>query len=213
MSATTIRPARPEDVPAIVAMVHELAEYERAPQDCHLTTDQLTAALFGDHPALYGHVAVDAAGQPVGMMLWFLNFSTWAGVHGIYLEDLYVRPDARAAGIGKALLATLAQICVERGYARLEWWVLHWNPAREFYHAIGAVPMDEWLPYRLTGAPLARLAGAMTDPGRRAEPDAPGRTGRRGFPAGDAGTPDGPAQTPNPTVAAQAAPHDVATTP
>jgi GNAT superfamily N-acetyltransferase len=213
VSATTIRPARPEDVPAIVAMVHELAEYERASQDCHLTTDQLTAALFGDHPALYGHVAVDAAGQPVGMMLWFLNFSTWAGVHGIYLEDLYVRPDARAAGVGKALLATLAQICVERGYARLEWWVLHWNPAREFYHAIGAAPMDEWLPYRLTGAPLARLAATGTDPGRRTEPDAPGRTGRRGSPSGGAGTPNEPAQTPNPAVAAQAAPHDVATTP
>ncbi len=213
MSATTIRPARPEDVPAIVAMVHELAEYERAPQDCHLTTDQLTAALFGDHPALYGHVAVDAAGQPVGMMLWFLNFSTWAGVHGIYLEDLYVRPDARAAGVGRALLATLAQICVERGYARLEWWVLHWNPAREFYHAIGAAPMDEWLPYRLTGAPLARLAAATTDPGRRAEPGAPSRTGRRGTPARDTGIPHGPARTVDPTVAAQAAPHDVAATP
>jgi GNAT superfamily N-acetyltransferase len=139
-------------------MVHELAEYERAPQDCHLTTDQLSEALFSERPALYGHVAVDGAGEPVGMMLWFLNFSTWNGVHGVYLEDLYVRPGARGGGVGRALLATLAQICVRRGYSRLEWQVLHWNPAREFYHAIGAVAMDEWLPYRLAGSPLARLA-------------------------------------------------------
>ncbi|WP_425570850.1 GNAT family N-acetyltransferase [Rugosimonospora acidiphila] len=142
-------------------MVHELAEYERAPQDCHLTVEQLHEALFTDRPALYGHVAIGDTGEPIGMMLWFLNFSTWNGVHGIYLEDLYVRPDFRGSGAGKALLATLARICVERGYSRLEWWVLHWNPAREFYHAIGAAAMDEWLPYRLTGAPLARLAEAV----------------------------------------------------
>jgi GNAT superfamily N-acetyltransferase len=196
VSITTIRPARPEDVPAIVAMVHELAEYERAPQDCHLTAEQLNEALFTDRPALYGHVALDGAGEPVGMMLWFLNFSTWAGVHGIHLEDLYVRPGSRGGGVGKALLATLADICVQRGYARLEWWVLHWNPAREFYHAIGAGPMDEWLPYRLTGAPLARLAEAA-------------------IPHGEA--PNAAAEAPNPTVeavaVAQGAPHEVAATP
>ena len=84
------------------------------------------------------------------MSLWFLNFSTWEGAHGIYLEDLYVRPAARGTGAGRALLAELAAICVERGYRRLDWWVLHWNPAREFYHAIGAKAMDEWVPYRLT---------------------------------------------------------------
>jgi GNAT superfamily N-acetyltransferase len=94
------------------------------------------------------------------MMLWFRNFSTWEGVHGIYLEDLYVRPAARGSGLGRELLATLARLCVERGYPRLEWWVLRWNPAREFYHAIGAEPMDEWVPYRLTGSPLTRLAGS-----------------------------------------------------
>jgi GNAT superfamily N-acetyltransferase len=142
-------------------MVYELAEYERAPEQCHLTEEQLHAALFGVNHALFGHVALDEHGEPLGMMLWFLNFSTWEGVHGIYLEDLYVRPAARGLGVGRALLTTLAALCVERGYSRLEWWVLHWNPAREFYHAIGAVPMDEWLPYRLTGPALAQLAAKI----------------------------------------------------
>ena len=154
----TVRPARPTDVPAVVAMVHELAAFEQAPQECRLTEEQLDAALFAEHPALFGHVAVEGSDQPVGMMLWFLNYSTWAGVHGIYLEDLYVRPDARNSGAGRAMLATLADLCVRRGYARLDWSVLHWNPAREFYHAIGAEPVDEWIPYRLTGEGLHRLA-------------------------------------------------------
>jgi GNAT superfamily N-acetyltransferase len=162
-----IRPARPGDVSAVVAMVHELAEYERAPEQCHLTERQLEAALFGPgRPALFGHVGVDAADRAVGYALWFLNFSTWEGVHGIYVEDLYVRPAARGTGVGRDLLSTLAQICVERGFRRLEWWVLDWNPAREFYHAIGAVPADEWVPYRLTGPSLRRLAsGARADAG------------------------------------------------
>jgi GNAT superfamily N-acetyltransferase len=155
----TIRPARPEDVPAVVAMVYELAEYERASEQCHLTEQQLHAALFAPTPAAFVHVAVEPeTGEPLGMMLWFLNFSTWQGVHGIYLEDLYVRPAARGLGLGRALLTTLAQLCTERGYERLDWWVLHWNPAREFYEALGAVAMDEWIPYRLTGPALARLA-------------------------------------------------------
>jgi GNAT superfamily N-acetyltransferase len=145
------------DVPAVVAMVHELAEFERAPEQCHLTETQLTAALFAANPALFGHVAV-LDGEPVGMTLWFLNFSTWRGVHGVYLEDLYVRPAARGQGVGRALLATLAAVCAERGYERLDWWVLHWNPAREFYHSIDAAAMDEWIPYRLTGPALRTLA-------------------------------------------------------
>jgi GNAT superfamily N-acetyltransferase len=156
-TAVTIRPVRPEDVPAVVAMVHELAEYERAPEQCHLTEEQLHQALFAERAALFGHVAT-LDGVPQGFALWFLNFSTWEGVHGIYLEDLYVRPAARGCGTGRALLAALAQECVRRGYPRLEWWVLHWNPAREFYHALGAVPMDEWVPYRLTGPALHHLA-------------------------------------------------------
>jgi GNAT superfamily N-acetyltransferase len=147
-------------VPAVVAMVHELAEYERAPEQCHLTDAQLHAALFEDVPALFGHVAVDSVGEPIGFALWFLNFSTWEGVPGIYLEDLFVRPQARGSGTGRALLATLAAICVERGYRRLEWWVLHWNPARDFYASIGASAMDEWIPYRIEGDPLRQLATA-----------------------------------------------------
>jgi GNAT superfamily N-acetyltransferase len=162
---TAIRSVEPADVPAVVAMVHELAEYERAPHECHLTASQLGAALFAPSPALYGHVAVrpDSA-APMGFALWFVNFSTWLGTHGIYLEDLYVRPAARGSGAGRALLAALAGICVERGYARLDWWVLHWNPAREFYHSIGARPMDEWVPYRLTGDPLRTLAAQAAPP-------------------------------------------------
>jgi GNAT superfamily N-acetyltransferase len=139
-------------------MVHELAEYERAADECHHTEAQLHAALFDGNAALFGHVAVSPEGAPVGFALWFLNFSTWEGVHGIYIEDLYVRPELRGSGVGRALLATLAGICVDRGYRRLEWWVLHWNPAREFYAAIGAAAMDEWIPYRLTGDALHSLA-------------------------------------------------------
>ncbi len=139
-------------------MVHELAAYERASDECHLTEADLATALFGPDPALYGHVARDVAGEPIGMMLWFLDFSTWEGRHGIYLEDLYVKPAARGLGLGKAMLGTLADICVARGYPRLQWWVLDWNPAREFYHAIGGVAMSEWVPYRVSGDPLQRLA-------------------------------------------------------
>jgi GNAT superfamily N-acetyltransferase len=154
---TVIRPTTPDDVPAVVELVHELAAYEKAPHECHLTTEQLHAALFAEQPALFGHVA-EVDGQVVGFTLWFLNFSTWRGVHGIYLEDLYVRPEFRGKGIGKALLAELAAECVRRGYARLEWWVLDWNPATKFYQALGAVPMDEWTVYRLTDEPLTALA-------------------------------------------------------
>lgn len=154
---TVIRPTTPDDVPVVVELVHELAAYEKAPHECHLTTEQLHAALFAEQPALFGHVA-EVDGQVVGFTLWFLNFSTWRGVHGIYLEDLYVRPEFRGKGIGKALLAELAAECVRRGYARLEWWVLDWNPATKFYRALGAVPMDEWTVYRLTDEPLTALA-------------------------------------------------------
>jgi GNAT superfamily N-acetyltransferase len=160
-----IRSIEPADVPAVTAMVHELAEFERAPQECHLTADQLHTALFAPNAALFGHVAVRGDDPfPLGFSLWFLNFSTWRGVHGVYLEDLYVRPSARGTGSGRALLATLAALCVERGYARIDWWVLQWNPAREFYHSIGGVPMDEWVPYRLTGDPLRMLANQAQPP-------------------------------------------------
>jgi GNAT superfamily N-acetyltransferase len=145
-------------------MVHELAGYERSADECHLTAEQLSAALFAPSPALFGHVAVDPAGdEPFAFALWYLNFSTWEGVHGIWLEDLYVRPSARGTGAGRALLAALAEICAERGYRRLDWWVLDWNSdALGFYRRLGAVAMDEWTVHRLTGASLAQLADRRT---------------------------------------------------
>lgn len=153
----SVRPIGPADVAEVVGLVHELADYERAPRSCHLTEDQLAAALFGQAPALFGHVAIAKAGL-VGFALWFLNFSTWNGVHGLYLEDLYVRPTARGSGAGREMLTRLAQICVERGYSRLEWWVLDWNSsAHGFYRALGATPMDEWTVWRLSGDSLDRL--------------------------------------------------------
>lgn len=158
MTDPRVRRIEEPDVDAVVGLVHELASYERAPDECRLTSEQLSAALFGEHPALFGHVAV-VDGVVVGCALWFLNFSTWRGVHGIYLEDLYVRPEHRGSGLGKALLVTLAQECARNGYERLEWWVLDWNsPAIEFYRALGAVAMDEWTVFRLTDDALKSLA-------------------------------------------------------
>lgn len=156
-----IRPATPADVPAIHALIRELAEYEKALEEAKATEEQLRTALFGDQPAAYAHIAADdTTGETVGCAIWFLNFSTWRGVHGIYLEDLYVRPTARGAGHGKALLTELARLCVERGYQRLEWSVLNWNaPSIAFYEALGARPQDEWTVYRLTDEALARLGG------------------------------------------------------
>ena len=152
-----IRRIEPADVAAATGLVHELAEYEKAPHECSLTEPQLTTALFGDTPALFGHVAVEN-GAVVGTALWFLNFSTWDGVHGIYLEDLFVRPEHRGHGYGRALLATLAAECVEHGYSRLSWSVLDWNtPSIGFYRALGAVPQDEWTTFRLTGDALTAL--------------------------------------------------------
>ncbi|NUT51811.1 MAG: GNAT family N-acetyltransferase [Saccharothrix sp.] len=157
MTDPRVRRVREEDVPAVVGLVEELAEYERARHECHLTAEQLHDALFRPSPALFGHVA-EVDGQVVGMALWFLNFSTWRGTHGIYLEDLYVRPAHRGGGLGRALLQSLAEECAARGYARLEWWVLDWNaPAIGFYKSLGAIPMDEWTVFRLTDEPLTRL--------------------------------------------------------
>src|SRR6266704_1448645 len=153
-----IRPAKPADVAEIHAMVRELAEYEKALDEAKATPEQLHDALFGASPKVFAHIAEDDAGDVVGFALWFLNFSTWTGAHGIYLEDLYVRPSARGSGYGKALLAPLAAICVERGYTRLEWSVLDWNaPAIAVYRSQGAVPMDEWTVHRLTGDALRAM--------------------------------------------------------
>jgi GNAT superfamily N-acetyltransferase len=164
-----VRPARPEDVPEILAMVRELAAYERSAHEVRATEQMLAELLFGGNtpsgaPAAYCHVALAPSGDAdapalAGMALWFLNASTWMGQHGIYLEDLYVRPEFRGHGLGQALMAHLARICIDRGYARLEWWVLDWNePAIGFYQRLGARPMDEWTVHRLTGDALRTLA-------------------------------------------------------
>jgi len=153
-----IRPARPDDVPAIRALIGELAEYERSGHEVQATEEQLATALFGPDPRVHAHVA-EHDGAVAGIALWFVNFSTWLGRHGIYLEDLYVRPELRGRGYGQALLRELAGICVERGYGRLEWWVLDWNAqAHAFYRGVGAEPMEDWTVWRLTGDALGRLA-------------------------------------------------------
>ncbi len=158
VSETRIRRIERPDLPVVVEMVHELALYEREPDACRLTVEQLETALFGQAPALFGHVA-EVDGEVVGMALWFLNFSTWRGTHGIYLEDLYVRPAQRGSGIGQELLSELARECVARGYERLEWSVLDWNePALGFYRSLGAVGMDGWTVHRLTDGALRGLA-------------------------------------------------------
>jgi GNAT superfamily N-acetyltransferase len=154
-----IRPAGPGDVPAILALIRELADYEKALAEVRNTSDDLRAALFGPAPAIFAHVA-EHEGRVAGFALWFVNYSTWTGRHGIYLEDLYVTPELRGSGLGRALLAELAAICVQRGYARLDWAVLDWNaPALGFYASLGAESLDGWRLRRLSGAALAALAG------------------------------------------------------
>jgi len=161
-TSSRVRPADPGDVPVILALVRELAEYEKALEQVEASEEQLGEALFpaGGEPAAFAHVAeVDGAG--VGCAIWFLSFSTWTGTHGIWLEDLYVTPAHRGSGLGQELLRTLAAICTERGYARLEWWVLDWNtPSIGFYESIGAVAQEEWTRFRLDGRALADQAGA-----------------------------------------------------
>jgi len=150
-----IRPAVPADVPTIRALIAALADYEREPESAKATDEQLHTALFGQSPAVFALIAQDEAGTPVGFALYFLNFSTWNGTHGIYLEDLFVLPEARGGGYGRALLCELARIAVERGYGRVEWSVLDWNePSIGFYKSLGAVPMDECTTMRLTGDAL-----------------------------------------------------------
>lgn len=154
-----IREATPDDVAEIVDLVIELAVYEREPDAVKLTPETLHGQLFGENPALFAHVAdaEEGSGRRIdGFSLWFLNYSTWEGTHGIYLEDLYVRQDARGSGLGKALLVNLAEIATERGYQRVEWSVLQWNePSIAFYRSLGAFPMGGWDTMRLTGDALA----------------------------------------------------------
>lgn len=151
-------------MPVILDFIRELAEYEKAPEQAIATETQMQEALFGPQPAVFCHLACadDNDGTPVGFALWFLNFSTWRGAHGIYLEDLFVRPSARGEGHGIALLAELARIAVERGYWAVQWWVLDWNkPSIDFYESLGAVAQDEWTVYRIWGDALTRLASHM----------------------------------------------------
>ena len=153
-----IRRATPDDLPAIVTLVRALAEYERAPEQAVATEDHFRVALFGAEPAAFAHVAEHDDGRVVGFALWYRSFSTWLGIPGVHLEDLFVLADHRGFGYGRALLAELARVCVANGYGRLEWSVLDWNePAIGFYRALGAAPQDEWTTFRLTGDALRRL--------------------------------------------------------
>jgi GNAT superfamily N-acetyltransferase len=155
-----IRTAEPADVPELLAMVRELAEYERAPDAVEATEELLQAALFGPDAVASCAVAVED-GAVVGMALWYVTFSTWKGRPGMWLEDLYVRPAARGRGTATDLLRALAAVCVERGYPRFEWWVLDWNtPAHGFYRTLGARPEDEWTVWRLDGQALEALGTA-----------------------------------------------------
>lgn len=155
----TVRPAILADVPTILRFVRELAAYEREPDAVAATEPMLADALFGPTPAAEAVIA-EVDGAPVGFALFFHNFSTWTGKRGLYLEDLYVTPEARGGGVGRALLAYLAGVALDRGCARFEWAVLDWNaPAIGFYRAIGAIGMEEWTVQRLSGDALVRLAG------------------------------------------------------
>lgn len=154
-----VRPAAPADTATILRFVRELAVYERDPDAVEATEPMLAAALFADPPAAEA-VIVHDGGDPIGFAIFFHNFSTWTGRRGLYLEDLYVTPTARGQGAGKALLAHLAGVALDRGCARFEWSVLDWNtPAIQFYRAMGAAAMEEWTVQRVSGDALARLAG------------------------------------------------------
>jgi GNAT superfamily N-acetyltransferase len=155
---TTIEPATPGDVGLILSFIRELAEYEKLFAEVCATEEDLRAALFGERPVIEAVIA-RLDGEPVGYALFFANFSTFLGKPGLYLEDLYVRPSARGAGVGRALLVYLAGLAVERGWKRLEWSVLDWNePSIAFYKRMGATPMDEWTVFRITGEALQNLA-------------------------------------------------------
>jgi GNAT superfamily N-acetyltransferase len=157
-----LRRARPGDEDGILACIRALAEYEKEPDAVETTADGLRRDLFGPAPSVFAHV-IARQQQVIGIAVWFLNYSTWTGRSGIYLEDLFVDPGERGHGYGKALLQRLARLCAERGYRRLEWSVLDWNtPAIGFYRSIGAVGMDEWTVQRLTGDALTALA-ALAD--------------------------------------------------
>ena len=152
-----IRPAKREEVGEVLQLIQDLATYEKAPDQVEASEDDLLNTIFAKDPRVFCDL-VEVDGQIAGMAIWFLNYSTWQAKHGIYLEDLYIKPEFRARGYGKALLKHLAQICDKEGYGRLQWWVLDWNsPAIEFYRSFGAEAMDEWTVYRTSGQALKDL--------------------------------------------------------
>ncbi|KRO31864.1 MAG: GCN5 family acetyltransferase [Actinobacteria bacterium BACL2 MAG-120813-bin23] len=152
-----IRPAKREEVGEVLQLIQDLATYEKAPDQVEASRDDLLNTIFAKEPKVFCDL-VEVDGQIAGMAIWFLNYSTWQAKHGIYLEDLYIKPEFRARGYGKALLKHLAQICDKQGYGRLQWWVLDWNsPAIEFYRSFGAEAMDEWTVYRTSGQALKDL--------------------------------------------------------
>lgn len=152
-----IRPAKREEVDEVLQLIQDLATYEKAPDQVEASRDDLLNTIFAKEPRVFCDL-VEVDGQIAGMAIWFLNYSTWQAKHGIYLEDLYIKPEFRARGYGKALLKHLAQICDKEGYGRLQWWVLDWNsPAIEFYRSFGAEAMDEWTVYRTSGQALKDL--------------------------------------------------------
>jgi GNAT superfamily N-acetyltransferase len=153
-----IRPARVDDVPIILQLIRDLATYERAPAEVVATEEQLIDVLFGDRPVAEVLLAFEEE-SPIGFAVYFYNFSTWLGRPGLYLEDLFVKPQKRGKGCGRALLVELAKIARDRGCGRMEWAVLNWNePAIKFYRALGAEPMNEWTVFRLTREEIAKLA-------------------------------------------------------
>lgn len=159
MTGILIRDAAPADLGLILAFVRELAEYERLGHEVVATEEDFRRSLFGETPKARALV-VERDGRPAGFAIWFYNFSTFLGRPGIYVEDVYVRPEFRGASIGRMIFRHLAARALEEGCGRLEWWVLDWNEsAIRFYRSIGAVPMDEWTVQRVTGDALARLAG------------------------------------------------------
>jgi GNAT superfamily N-acetyltransferase len=152
-----IRPARRDEVGIVLQLIHDLAVYEKAPNEVEATEKELLETIFSNDPKVFCDL-VEVDGEIAGMAIWFLNYSTWQGKHGIYLEDLFIKPEYRGRGYGKALLRHLAKICDDKGYGRFQWWVLDWNsPAIEFYRSLGAVAMDEWTVYRVSGQALKEL--------------------------------------------------------
>lgn len=158
MSQTQIRPATEQDIDLILQFVRELAIYEKAEHEVLATPEHVRRTLFCEQPSVFGLIC-EADARPIGFAVYFFNYSTWQGQHGLYLEDLYVTPDARGHGAGKALLQHLAQIAVARDCGRFEWSVLDWNtPSIQFYDSLGALPQSEWIRYRMTGDALRALA-------------------------------------------------------